>query len=134
MNVGRLSLENIEKCGEVEFLKFGDRTLSNVELDRNAARLATVLQSHGVKANDNVMIVMPNSPDVIAAFQAVWKIGAVIIPVTPMLTAREIGYMLANSDARVAITSPVLAGRVREAAEGVKGFELVRPEVCSWLW
>ncbi len=116
MNVGRLSLDNIDRFGETPTLSFEGNTYTNVERDAYAGRLARALQAHGVKPDDMVVVMMPNSPAVTAAFQAIWKIGAVVIPVTPMLSAREVGFILADSEARVAVTSLALAGRLAEAA------------------
>ena len=45
--------------------------------------------AHGVTAGDRVVVMRLNSPDVTAAFTAIWKIGTVSIPVTPRWTARE---------------------------------------------
>ena len=49
--------------------------------------------------------------------------GAVISPVTPQILAREVRYLIANSGARVVVTKPVLAERLRDATEGLEGFE-----------
>lgn len=123
MNVGRLALDSIEKYGEYESLLFEGRAYTNIELDRTAGKLARVLLQYGIRPGDTVLVMMPNAPEVIAAFQACWKIGAVIIPVTPMLNAREVRYMLQDSEAAVALTTPVLAPRVKEAAEGLPTFK-----------
>ncbi|MBK7600155.1 MAG: AMP-binding protein [Acidobacteria bacterium] len=48
---------------------------------------------------------MLNSPDVTAAFTAIWKIGAIIIPITPMWNAREVHYVIEDSGAKLVITS-----------------------------
>src|SRR5262245_29156398 len=58
---------------------------------------------------------IPNSPDVIASFLAIWRLGAVPLPATPQLGAPELAYLLANSEAKVALTSFELAPRLIEA-------------------
>src|SRR5262245_403989 len=116
MNVGRLSLENIERYGEYTSIHFEGASWTNVEHSRHAGRLARVLRDRGVRAGDCVVVMMPNSPDVIAAFQAVWRLGAVIIPVTPQLGAREVRYVIEHSGARAVLTKPQLAARLDEAA------------------
>ncbi|MEE2777639.1 MAG: AMP-binding protein [Acidobacteriota bacterium] len=122
MNVGRLSLDNLEKFGTYTHLYYADRGYSNEESLAYAAAMASTLEAHGVGTGDQVMVMMPNSPVVLAAFQAAWKIGAVIIPVTPQLGAPEVRYMLEDSDAEVVITAPVLAQTLAEATSGVEGF------------
>lgn len=123
MNVGVLSLDNIEKYGEYKSLHFMGESFTNAERNAYAGRMAAVLTAHGVKEGDHVVVMMPNCPEVTAAFQAVWKIGAVIIPITPMLNAREAGYIIENSDSKVAITNPVLAQRVKDATASNPDFK-----------
>lgn len=115
MNVGRLALENIEQYGVYPMFEFEGRTITNMESDLYARSMAAVLREFKVVAGDRVLVMMPNTPEIVASFQATWKIGGVILPVTPMLNAREIAYMLENSGAKVALVMPVLAGRVAEA-------------------
>ncbi|MDX1430122.1 MAG: AMP-binding protein, partial [Rhodothermales bacterium] len=123
MNIGSLSLENIEKFGEFDSLHFMGKSITNVEQNAYAGRLARVMLDRGVKPGDHVVLMMPNCPEVLASFQACWKIGAVPIPITPMLNAREVGYVIENSESKFALTVPVLAGRLREASERIEGFK-----------
>ncbi|MEM1244870.1 MAG: AMP-binding protein [Acidobacteriota bacterium] len=118
MNVGQLSLDNLERFGEYTSLYFGEREISNKERLEAAAALASVLEERGVGVDDKVVVMMPNSPEVTAAFQAAWKLGAVIVPVTPQLGVPEVSYMLEDSGAKTLITSPLLAPLVCEAASG----------------
>ena len=121
-NVGLLSLENIERYGEYTSLRHDGRSYTNVRRDAYAGRLAAVLTDTGVSKDDIVVVMMPNSPEVTASFQALWKIGAVITPITPALTAREVRYLIENSGARAAVTTPPLAARLREAVDGLADF------------
>lgn len=125
MNAASLTLDSLERYGEYTSTWFEDRSYTNVERYDFACRLAAVLPAHGVQPGDRVVVMMLNSPEVTAAFTAVWKIGAVIIPVTPMWTAREARYVLEDSGARFVITSPELAARLAEASAGLPDFRAV---------
>ncbi|MBL8208335.1 MAG: AMP-binding protein [Blastocatellia bacterium] len=125
MNAAQLALDNLEKYGEYTSTWFEDRSYTNVECYDAACRLAAVLRAHGIRAGDHIVVMMLNSPDVAAAFTAIWKLGAVMIPITPMWTAREVSYVLADSQAKIAITSPELAARVVEGAVGLPAFQEV---------
>ena len=74
-----------------------------------------MLRDRGVMAGDRVAVVMPNGPEVFEAFQAVWKIGAVILPIRPQLTVPEIEHMLRDSSARAVITAGELVPLIRRA-------------------
>ncbi len=120
MNIAQLSLDNIRDYGEYTATWFDARTITNVQQYEHACKFATALQNHGVSAGKRVIVMMLNSPVVMSAFTATWKIGAVIIPVTPSWTAREVRYLMEDSGASVVITSPELASRLVEASQGLE--------------
>lgn len=115
MNAARLSFDNIERYGDYQKLYFEGNSWTNTDRLRYAGSLAAVLRDFGVKTGDRVAVMMPNSPEVESAFQAIWMLGAVIVPITPQLVAREVGYILEDGGAHVVLTSTTLAARVREA-------------------
>ncbi len=125
MNIAQVSLDNIEQFGEYTATLFDDRAITNVQQYEHACRVATVLMNHGISRGDRVVVMMLNSPDVMSAFTGTWKIGAVIIPVTPMWTAREVRYLLNDSGAEVVVTSPELAPMLHEASQGIDTFRKI---------
>jgi long-chain acyl-CoA synthetase len=122
MNIAQLSLDCVERLGEYTAVYYEGQSFTNVERLRWAERLAVVLQAYGVRPGDRVVVMMPNSPDVTSAFHAIWRLGAVIVPLPPQLLASEARYVIASSGAEVVLTCPVLADRLREAAAGIPGF------------
>lgn len=84
------------------------RTYTNLEIAREANSLAAGLQKLGLQKGDRVIVTMLNSPEVVMAYQAISRIGGVIIPAMPLLKAPEIHYIATNSQARAVIASPIL--------------------------
>jgi long-chain acyl-CoA synthetase len=121
-NAARFARDNIDRYGEYAATHFEGRSYTNAQTYGYACRLASVLQSQGIKRGDRILVLMLNSPDVMGAFTAIWMIGATIIPITPMWNAREVRYVLADSGAVAAITSPELAARVKEASLELPAF------------
>ncbi len=68
-------------------------------IDRFAAGLVKI----GVQPQDRVMLYIPNCPQWIIANFAINKIGAVMVPVSPIYTAFEIGYMIEDADIKTVI-------------------------------
>ena len=109
MNLGSLGQDNIDKYGEYEGAYFEGKWFTNVEMVRNSNRLGNALKSLGIGRGDRVAIQMPNSPVVIWSFPAIYKIGAVAVPINPLLRPDQAAYIFQNCGAKVAITSPEFA-------------------------
>jgi long-chain acyl-CoA synthetase len=122
-NIAHLEIENLERYGVYPRLHFGKRSYTNQEELQYAGRMARVLQERGLKAGERVAVVLPNTPDLTACYQAIWTAGAVVVPVIPMWTAAEIGHVLRNSGATAVLTTPRLAPAVQEAGQGVESLK-----------
>ena len=109
MNLGSLGQDNIDKYGEYEGVYFEGKWYTNVEMVRNSNRLGNALKSLGIARGDRVAIQMPNSPVVIWSFPAIYKIGAIAVPMNPLLRPDQSAYIFQNCGAKVAITSPEFA-------------------------
>ena len=115
MNLGSLGQDNIDKYGEYDGVYFEGKWLTNVEMETEANRLGNALKSLGVKRGDRVAIQMPNSPVVMWTFPAIYKIGAIAVPMNPLLRPDQASYIFQNCGAKVAITSPEFAPWVQAA-------------------
>jgi long-chain acyl-CoA synthetase len=115
-NLAHLDLDNLERFGVYRRLHFEDRSYTNMEEFGRAGSLARLLDEYGVKPGDRVLVMMPNSPELTAAFPAIWTIGATIVPVIPQWTAGEVAAIFRNSGATVVLTVPALASRLAQAA------------------
>lgn len=66
-------------------------------------RFAAALLDLGVKKGDRVMIYIPNCIQFVIAFLGTQRIGAVIVPVSPIYTSHELNYMINDSGAETII-------------------------------
>jgi long-chain acyl-CoA synthetase len=138
MNLATLGEANVREFGEYVSLHFEGRDYTNVEQQRAAARVAAALARLGVGAGDRVMVLLPNCPEVLQAYGGILRLGAVIVPVVFLLSADEVRHILADSAAKVAITSPELSGKLAGwpgtvvvlggAAGGLDWHDLVRDD------
>ncbi|MGE4426175.1 MAG: long-chain fatty acid--CoA ligase [Solirubrobacteraceae bacterium] len=74
--------------------------LSYRELDVQVAGFAGHLRELGVGTGDRVALMAPNLPGFVVAYWATLRIGAVAVPMNPLLKSREIAYYLEDSGAR----------------------------------
>ncbi|MET8118331.1 amino acid adenylation domain-containing protein [Micromonospora sp. NPDC005189] len=83
---------------------YREQTLTYRELDVRAGRLARTLVVRGVRAETTVGVCLPVSPDWVVAVLAVFRAGAVYLPLDPQLPAARLSYLLTDSDAALVIT------------------------------
>jgi len=125
MNLGSLQQDNIDKFGEYECSFYEGKWYTNVDLERNANRLGHALRSLGVISGDRVAIQMLNCPTVIWSFTAIYKIGAIVVPVNPLLSLEQSTHIFQDCGAKVVITSPEFASFVLEAQKQVASLKYI---------
>jgi acyl-coenzyme A synthetase/AMP-(fatty) acid ligase len=108
----------------------GARRFSFADLAASSNRAARFLASLGVGKGDPVFVMLPRIPEWYDVVLGCIKLGAVPMPGTTLLTARDIAYRLERAGARVAVTDPEGSGKVDEAARRM-GVELTRILVRS---
>lgn len=72
------------------------------------AKFATALSNLGVKKGDRVALMTPNFPYYAVGFNAILKLGAIVVQVNPMYVERELQYILNDSEAEVIIAYDAL--------------------------
>jgi acetyl-CoA synthetase len=77
-------------------------------------RLANVLRAQGVMRGDRVAIMLPQAPEVAAAHFAIYKLGAVALPIATLFGPDALLYRLQNSGARALITNAQGVGKLDE--------------------
>src|SRR6202453_3103834 len=93
------------------------RKYTYAQLDQFTTRMAQSLRFAGCQPGDRVLIVLPDSPEFVAAFFGAAKIGAVAVPVNPHARASDYRHYLSNCGARLAIVhSSTLGEFAAEAA------------------
>jgi acyl-CoA ligase (AMP-forming) (exosortase A-associated) len=119
-------IDHLTRCGapDAPALIAGGETLTFAELEQRVGLLAGWLQAQAVGPGDRVATWLPKT--VIACLMplAAARIGAVHVPINPMLKRGQAGYILADSEARLLVTQEARAGSF-EAADV--------PDKCS-VW
>ena len=115
MNLAELAVRGIERFGELVSVVYEGREFTNVEMDRSARKLGNALRAMGIERGDRVILQMPNCPEVLQSFQAIWKIGAVVVPINYLVGDDEIAYIYKDSGAKAVITAPEYLPKVDAA-------------------
>ncbi|MEV5124695.1 amino acid adenylation domain-containing protein [Streptomyces decoyicus] len=104
-----LFASHVDRTPDAVAVVDGDRVLTYRQLDEHAGRLAGRLISRGIRRGDRVAVMMDRSADLLVALLAVWKAGAVYVPVDAAYPARRVAFMVA--DARVSLMVCSVAAR-----------------------
>jgi len=104
-----------EGRGEHPAILAGDRSISYAELQRMVNRAGRALAALGVAPGDRVALRLPNSPDFVALWLGIQKIGAVAVSTMPMLRARELAYVVNDSQPKVVVCASDLIDELARA-------------------
>lgn len=92
----------------------GDDRITYNDLHEGTNRLGNALRKLGVRMEERVAILLPDSPEWTFAFFGSMKIGAVAVPFNTILKSKDYEYLLADSRARVLIVHESLLDRVAD--------------------
>jgi cyclohexanecarboxylate-CoA ligase len=81
----------------------GDERLTVDDLRERSARVSAALWRLDVRPGTVVACQLPNWWEAVVLTWAAWQCGAIVAPITPSLRAREVGFILRQSGARMVI-------------------------------
>jgi acetyl-CoA synthetase len=114
----RLAILHVHPDGRHENITYG-------WLRETSNRLANVLRAQGVARGDRVAIFLPQAPEVAAAHIAIYKLGAVALPVAILFGPDALSYRVQNSGAKALLTNAQGLGKLAEVRGEVPGLTCV---------
>ena len=117
-------LESLEKVERLYPKKIGiicghDRFTYGQFVER-IRKLAEALQKRGIGKGDRVAILHQNCHYFLEAYYALALLGAISCPLNYRLSAREVAFILQDTEAKALIAQPVFADLARESLDRVK--------------
>ncbi len=95
------------------------------EIQDLVGRSAGALRAIGVRAEERVAMAMLDSVEFIAVFLGAVRIGAVPVPMNPLLPGRDLGVIVSDSRARVAVVSAERSASIGDLRSGAQELEHV---------
>ena len=90
-NLATLLTDSAARHSDRIALKLDDLALPYAVVEEAAARVAGMLRARGIGAGDRVGIMLPNVPYFAFCFFGALRLGAVVVPMNPLLKEREVG-------------------------------------------
>ena len=100
-----------------------DGSLSYGGLEAQVQHIAgALLGRHRLQPGSRVALAMENCPELLPALHGIWRAGLTAVPINSKLHAREMAWIMADSETRLCLASPKLADGL--SAPGVSAHPL----------
>ncbi|MDS2174109.1 long-chain fatty acid--CoA ligase [Nesterenkonia sp. CL21] len=97
MNLADVLVASATRSADSTALVMGQRRTSYAKIEHASRRVAGLLAHHGVGPGDRVGVMLPNVPEFTFYYYGVLRAGAVVVPMNPLLKARDVAHYLADS-------------------------------------
>ena len=114
----RLALIFENEKGETEYYTFWD-------LKRLSNRLANGLKAQGLGRGDRFGIMLPQSPEAGITHIALYKMGAIAIPLFTLFGTEALEYRLANSEAKGIVTDEANLHKILEIKDRLPHLQII---------
>jgi len=108
-----------------------ERKITFAAMSQAARRAAQVFADHGIGRGDRVLVILPRVPEWWMAMLGLIRLGAVPIPGTPLLTAKDVAYRLHIAEVGAVIMDAPNAAKVAESFGG-KRF-IIGSDLANWV-
>ncbi|MBB6357599.1 AMP-binding protein [Aminobacter aganoensis] len=114
----RTALLDYRVEGAAEKLSFG-------ELSRRSNAFANALRSRGVRRGDRVALLLPQSFETAIAHVAIYKLGAIAVPLALLFGVEALEYRLQTAGVRAIVTNEAGFAKVGQVAGRLPGLETI---------
>lgn len=108
-----------------EAIAFEGSSIPYEEFNRDVNRFANGLKKGGVGRGDIVLVHLANGPEIVTAYYAVVKLGAIIVPLNVMYLEQEIRYIAEDTGAKAIIADVKLLPVSKNVRSGLPGLTSV---------
>ncbi len=91
-------------------------SLTYLELDTQANRMARYLRSLGVNKQSLVGVCLPRSMEMVVGMMAIWKAGGAYLPMDPTNPPHRLSAILDDAQVRVVLSTPEIGARIAKAS------------------
>lgn len=115
--------EKGETCADKWFVVTDERRTTYRELDEASNRLARGAADLGIRANETVLVMMPNTLDFISIWCALAKVGAIEVPVNTAYRGNILAHIINDSRATTLIVDRQFLERLEAIEPKLSGLQ-----------
>lgn len=108
--------QHVERCvresPDHPAIIFEETSLTYLELNRRANRIANALKTNGIDRGDRVALYLPNIPEFAICYLAIMKVGAIAISINSMFKSDEVKYIVNDAEPKIISTVADLAANI----------------------
>jgi len=123
MEIKHLLEDTAKRYTQKTAITFKGSQMTFAELKENVLKLANALRSCGAKKADKIAIYLPNCPEYVHSYLAVFCLGAVGVPLDFMLKTDELISCLSHSETKILIADPkddIFFDQIKKAVPSLK--------------
>ncbi|HCT79124.1 MAG TPA: long-chain-fatty-acid--CoA ligase [Micromonosporaceae bacterium] len=106
MNLASNLVASAERFPDRVAVRLDDRVWTYAELNEESAKIAGLLRAREIESGDRVALQMANLMQFPAVYYGILRVGAVVVPMNPLLKEREVEYYLNDSGAKLLFDEP----------------------------
>ncbi len=135
MTVPQMFSDSVGRAGAAPLTDFLGARLSYAKIGDMVQRFAAALQRQGLVKGDRVGLYLPNVPDYLIAYYGALSAGAIVVNMSPLYSKGELAHQLADSGARIVVTSdvPALFGTARALLNDGALDRVIVGALSGWL-
>jgi long-chain acyl-CoA synthetase len=130
-SVSELFHETTGKHAAKDALIFYGKKITYGELGKLVGQFAAALADMGVRKGDTVALHLLNCPQYVIAYFAALQLGAMVTPVSPVYTSKEVKHQLSDSGARTVVCQDLLYDNLEKS--GVQLDNVILTNVGEYL-
>lgn len=126
-------ISSARECPDKRALVFYDQAYTFEEIDNKSSRFASALQKKGVQKGDRVTLFLPNCPAFVIAFYGALKAGAIVSPLNPFYTTKELIEIINDSGSRTIVSLKIFSGKIAEAQNKTELETVILSDIGAYL-
>lgn len=114
-------------------LKFLGKSMTYGQIEKSANAMAHFFSDKGISKGDRVLLMLPNSPHFVIAYYGLLKVGAIVVPISPLDTPPEAEYKFENSDSKLIVYLDLLHEKVEGILQKYSALTAVVADLSEFL-